>query len=62
MSRGTSQVEVTFSLDTDGLLSVTARDLASGQETSAALNLVAVTQSQSEIARMQQRQAGIQIR
>ncbi|MEZ4224963.1 MAG: Hsp70 family protein [Polyangiaceae bacterium] len=54
--RGATSIAVTFALDTDGLLNVRARDVASGREAHAAVRLVAVPHA-GEVASMTQRQA-----
>jgi hypothetical protein len=53
--RGTVKIEVTFSLDTDGILNVKASDVATGREAKATLRLIAVP-GMEQVADMQQRQ------
>ena len=56
--RGQVQVEVTFSLNTDGMLAVSAIDVATRRVTTAQLRLEGLPDA-SEIARLQQRQAAL---
>lgn len=53
--RGTVKIEVTFSLDTDGILNIKASDVATGREAKATLRLIAVP-GMEQLADMQQRQ------
>ncbi len=54
--RGATSIAVTFVLDTDGLLNVRARDIASGREAHAAVRLIAVPGA-GEVSGMAQRHA-----
>ncbi|HEY3257023.1 MAG TPA: Hsp70 family protein, partial [Polyangiaceae bacterium] len=54
--RGETQIAVSFSLDTNGMLSVHAKDVATGRATSTQVRLIALPES-AEIARMIQRHA-----
>jgi molecular chaperone DnaK len=56
--RGHVQVEVTFSLNTDGMLSVRAVDVATQRATTARLRLEGLPDA-AEIARLQQRHAAL---
>jgi len=55
--RGETQVAVTFELDADGILNVRARDVKTGQETVARMQLVGAANDPHEVAAMQARQA-----
>jgi molecular chaperone DnaK len=57
--RGETQIAVSFSLDTNGMLSVSAKDVATGRATGTQVRLVAQPES-AEIARMIQRSAARQ--
>ncbi|HET7543465.1 MAG TPA: Hsp70 family protein [Polyangiaceae bacterium] len=54
--RGDTQIAVSFSLDTNGMLSVSAKDVATNRATSTQVRLVALPES-AEIARMIKRHA-----
>jgi molecular chaperone DnaK len=58
--RGDVQIAVSFSLDTGGMLNVSAKEVATGRATSAQVRLVALPDA-SEITRMIQRNAARQI-
>ncbi len=55
--RGEMQVAVTFEIDADGILNVRARDLKTGHQTTARLQLVGAQSSPGDIEAMQARQA-----
>jgi molecular chaperone DnaK len=55
--RGETQIAVTFEIDADGILNVRARDVKTGQETVARLQLVGAQTGASDIEAMQARQA-----
>jgi molecular chaperone DnaK len=57
--RGETQIAVSFSLDTNGMLSVSAKDVATNRETRTQVRLIALPES-GEIARMIQRNAARQ--
>ena len=57
--RGETQIAVSFSLDTNGMLSVSAKDVATARATSTQVRLIALPES-GEIARMIQRNAARQ--
>jgi len=57
--RGETQIAVSFSLDTNGMLSVSAKDVATNRATSTQVRLIALPES-GEIARMIQRNAAHQ--
>ena len=57
--RGETQIAVSFSLDTNGMLSVSAKDVATNRATSTQVRLVAQPEA-GEIARMVQRNAARQ--
>ncbi|MEI9940469.1 MAG: Hsp70 family protein [Pseudomonadota bacterium] len=57
--RGETQIAVSFSLDTGGMLSVSAKDVATNRATSTQVRLIALPES-GEIARMIQRNAARQ--
>jgi molecular chaperone DnaK len=57
--RGEVQIAVSFSLDTNGMLNVSARELATGRVTATQVRLVALPEA-SDIARMTQRNAARQ--
>ncbi len=57
--RGGVQIDVSFALDTNGMLNVSAKELATGRATSAQVRLVALPDA-SEITRMIQRNAAQQ--
>jgi molecular chaperone DnaK len=57
--RGETQIAVSFSLDTNGMLSVSAKDVATAHATSTQVRLIALPES-AEIARMTQRNAARQ--
>jgi molecular chaperone DnaK len=54
--RGQVQVLVTFSLDTDGILGVRARNAATGNETSARIRLIGVSET-ADVDRLAARHA-----
>ncbi len=54
--RGATSIAVTFALDTDGLLNVRARDVASGREAVAAVRLIAVPTG-ADVSALAQRHA-----
>jgi molecular chaperone DnaK len=54
--RGGVQISVTFALDTSGMLSVSARDVATGRQTSAQVRLVGLPNT-SELASLSARHA-----
>jgi molecular chaperone DnaK (HSP70) len=54
--RGQVQVLVTFSLDTDGILGVRARDASTGNETSARIRLIGVSEA-ADVDRLAARHA-----
>jgi molecular chaperone DnaK len=56
--RGKAQIEVTFLLDADGTLKVSAKDMHTGVAETIRINLVGAVQ-EDEILRMQQRQAAL---
>ena len=56
--RGETTIEVTFAVNLSGILTVTARDLVSGQEQNASLNLVAQL-DEAELAEARSRIAGM---
>jgi molecular chaperone DnaK len=58
--RGDVQIAVSFSLDTNGMLNVSAKEVATGRATSAQVRLVALPEA-GEITRMTQRNAARQI-
>jgi molecular chaperone DnaK len=55
--RGETQIAVTFVIDPDGILDVRARDVKTGRETAARLQLVGAQTSPAEIEAMRARQA-----
>jgi molecular chaperone DnaK len=55
--RGKTPIEVTFIIDSDGILDVRARNVTTGSETIAKLQLVGAQTSAADIAAMQSRQA-----
>ena len=57
--RGETQIAVSFSLDTNGMLSVSAKDVATNRATSTQVRLIALPEAH-EIARMIQRNAARQ--
>ena len=57
--RGDTQIAVSFSLDSNGMLSVSAKDVATGRATGTQVRLIALPES-AEIARMIQRNAARQ--
>jgi molecular chaperone DnaK len=57
--RGEVQIAVSFSLDTNGMLNVSAKEVATGRATSAQVRLVALPEA-GDIARMTQRNAARQ--
>jgi len=57
--RGETQIAVSFSLDSNGMLSVSAKDVATGRATGTQVRLIALPES-GEIARMVQRHAARQ--
>src|SRR6478609_4431950 len=57
--RGETQIEVSFSLDTNGMLSVSAKDVATNRATSTQVRLVAMPEA-NDIAWMMQRNAARQ--
>jgi molecular chaperone DnaK len=57
--RGEVQIAVSFSLDTNGMLSVSAKDVATNRATSTQVRLIALPES-GDIARMMQRNAARQ--
>jgi len=54
--RGEMQIAVTFEIDVDGILKVRARDVKTGRETAARLQLIGAQTEPSEIEAMQARQ------
>ncbi len=58
--RGQVKIDVTFSLDTDGILSVRATDVATGREATATLRLIAMP-DMGQIGEMAARQAQVPI-
>ncbi len=57
--RGETQIAVSFSLDTNGMISGSAKDVATGRATSTQVRLIALPEA-GEIARMTQRNAARQ--
>ncbi|HEY0463296.1 MAG TPA: Hsp70 family protein, partial [Polyangiaceae bacterium] len=57
--RGETQIAVSFALDTNGMLSVSAKDVATNRETRTQVRLIALPEA-AEIARMIQRNAARQ--
>ena len=55
--RGQVQIAVTFEIDADGILNVRARDIRTGKETAARIQLVGAPTGAGDIAAMQARQA-----
>jgi molecular chaperone DnaK len=55
-ARGDVQVAVTFEVDSDGIIQVRARDVATGKETHARLRLLGLSHDAQDIANMQNRQ------
>ncbi|HEY3819472.1 MAG TPA: Hsp70 family protein [Polyangiaceae bacterium] len=55
--RGETQIAVTFEIDADGILNVRARDVKTGHETNARIQLVGTQTDPREIEAMRQRQA-----
>ena len=55
--RGETQIAVTFEIDADGILNVRARDVKTGQETAARIQLVGAATDPRDVAAMQARQA-----
>jgi molecular chaperone DnaK len=55
--RGETQIAVTFEIDADGILNVRARDVKTGQETVARIQLVGAPTDSRDVAAMQARQA-----
>ncbi len=55
--RGQQQIAVTFEIDADGILNVRARDVATGKETAARMQLVGGQSNPAELEAMQARQA-----
>jgi molecular chaperone DnaK len=55
--RGEPQIEVTFSLDADGILSVRAKDRISGREQKTRMHVVAAQTEEGDVAAMMLRQA-----
>jgi molecular chaperone DnaK len=56
-ARGDAQIAVTFEIDVDGILNVRARDVKTGSETGARIELVGAQTEPAEIQAMQSRQA-----
>ena len=56
-ARGEHQIAVTFEIDADGILQVRARDVTSGRQASARMQLVGAQAAPSDIEAMQARQA-----
>jgi len=54
--RGETQIAVTFEIDADGILNVRARDMKTGQETAARMQLVGAQGDPADMAAMQARQ------
>ena len=54
--RGETQIAVTFEIDADGILNVCAKDVASGQETAARMQLVGAQTDPADVDRMRARQ------
>jgi molecular chaperone DnaK len=55
--RGETQIAVTFEIDSDGILNVRARDIKTGHETIARIQLVGAQSAPADIEAMQARQA-----
>jgi molecular chaperone DnaK len=55
--RGSQEIAVTFEIDADGILNVRARDVATGKETKARMQLVGGQGEPGDLAAMQARQA-----
>jgi molecular chaperone DnaK len=55
--RGETQIAVTFEIDADGILNVRARDIKTGHETAARIQLVGAQTGASDMEAMQARQA-----
>jgi molecular chaperone DnaK len=55
--RGETQIAVTFEIDADGILNVRARDIKTGRETAARIQLVGLQAGPREMEEMQARQA-----
>jgi molecular chaperone DnaK len=55
--RGETQIAVTFEIDADGILNVRARDVKTGMETAARIQLVGAQTEPREIEAMNARQA-----
>jgi molecular chaperone DnaK len=55
--RGETQIAVTFEIDADGILNVRARDVNTGKETAARIQLVGAPAGERDVAAMQARQA-----
>jgi molecular chaperone DnaK len=55
--RGETQIAVTFEIDADGILNVRARDVSTGKQTAARIQLVGAPAGEPEVAAMQARQA-----
>jgi molecular chaperone DnaK len=54
--RGETQIAVTFEIDADGILNVKARDVKSGRETQARLQLLGAQTEQKDVDEMMRRQ------
>jgi molecular chaperone DnaK len=55
--RGETQIAVTFEIDADGILNLRARDIKTGRETAARIQLVGAQTGPGDIAAMEARQA-----
>jgi molecular chaperone DnaK len=55
--RGATQIAVTFEIDADGILNVRARDVKTGNETAARIQLVGAQSSPADLEAMRARQA-----
>jgi molecular chaperone DnaK len=55
--RGETQIAVTFEIDADGILNVRARDVKTGRETAARIQLVGAQNDPREVEAMRARQA-----
>jgi molecular chaperone DnaK len=55
--RGETQIAVTFEIDADGILNVSAKDQSTGQEAQAKMKLLGANTDAGDVAHMIQRQA-----
>jgi molecular chaperone DnaK len=55
--RGATQIAVTFEIDADGILNVKARDVKTGQETAARMQLAGAQDDPRDLEAMRARQA-----